>query len=344
MKRNHNYSRRVLLKNLASAGAIAATGLAWPAFAQRGAAGGAATASGTNLVLLGTQGGPNVSLTRSQTALAIIAGGQPYLVDCGYGTVRALVQAGLRLADVGNVFVSHLHNDHTADLAALLSLKWTGGQSNPQPVNVWGPPGSKSMVEGAVAFFRGDNEIRIIDEGRPVRAETIFKGHDLTAPKVTQVFKDERVTVMAAENAHFPDRAREKMAHRSFAYRFNTPDRSIVISGDTAYSTGLIELARDADVFVCEAMTTAMQAQLQASNRGNAANAESIARHVLETHVSTEEVGRMAAAAKVKTVVLYHLIGGPGQRGGGSPEDAFIPDVKKHFSGEVILGADQMRL
>jgi ribonuclease BN (tRNA processing enzyme) len=61
----------------------------------------------------------------------VLAGGQPYLVDCGYGALRGLVQAGLRAADVSNVFVSHLHNDHTADLAALLSMKWTGGQNNP---------------------------------------------------------------------------------------------------------------------------------------------------------------------------------------------------------------------
>jgi ribonuclease BN (tRNA processing enzyme) len=335
--KSFNCNRRDVLKSLTiGAASLAAVG-SWQfdAFAQ-------ATA-GTSLILLGTQGGPTVSLTRAQTSLAIVAAGRPYLVDCGYGAVRALVQAGLRLVDVGNVFVTHLHNDHTADLAALLSLKWTAGQNNPQPVAVWGPPGSKAMVEGAIAFFRGDNEIRIVDEGRSVKAETIYKGNDLAAPKVTEVFKDDRLTVRAIENNHFPDRARERMAHRSFAYRFNTADRSIVVSGDTAYSPGLIELARGADVLVCEAMTVAMQSQLQASNRGNAANAESIARHVLETHVSTEEVGRMAAEAKVKTVVLYHLIGGAGPRG-GSNDDAFVPDVKKHFSGEVIVGADQMRL
>jgi len=298
----------------------------------------------TTLLLLGTQGGPGVGLMRAQTASVVFAGGQPYLVDCGYGTVRGLVQAGLRFAQISNVFVSHLHNDHTADIAALLSMKWTGGQANVQPTTVWGPPGTQAMVDGAIAFFRGDNEIRTVDEGRTVKAETIFKGLDLSAPKVTEVFKDERVTVQAIENTHFPDRAKAKMAHRSFAYRFNAPDRSIVLSGDTAYSPGLVELARGADVFVCEAMTMANQRQLQGRLQG-AGDAESVGRHVLETHSSTEDVGRMAAEAKVKTVVLYHLLGVPnGQRGGGTPEDAFIPDVKKHFNGPVIVGNDQMRI
>jgi ribonuclease BN (tRNA processing enzyme) len=310
----------------------------------RGGRGGGANAipEKTTLLLLGTQGGPGVGLMRAQTASVVFAGGQPYLVDCGYGTVRGLVQAGLRLGQISNVFVSHLHNDHTSDLAAMLSLKWTGGQ-DVQPTTVWGPPGTQAMVDGAIAFFRGDTEIRTVDEGRTVKAETVFKGRDLSAPKVTEVFKDERVTVQAVENNHFPDRAKDRMAHRSFAYRFNAPDRSIVLSGDTAYSPGLIELARGADVFVCEAMTMANQRQLQGRQQG-AGNGESIGRHVLETHSSTEDVGRMAAEAKVKTVVLYHLLGVPGPRAGGTPEDAFIPDVKKHFNGEVIVGNDQMRI
>jgi len=345
------YGRRTLLKTLA---AFAASGIASPVFAQapargqRGAAAGGARGGrgnaepvrGTTLILLGTQGGPGVSATRTQTASVVLVDGQPYLVDCGYGAVRGLVQAGLRLADVSNVFVSHLHNDHTADIAALLSLKWTGGQTNPQPVTVWGPPGSKAMVEGAVAFFKGDNEIRIVDEGRTVRAETIFKGHDLSAPKVTEVFKDERVTVLAAENAHFPERAKEKMPYRSFGYRFNTRDKSIVFSGDTAYSTGLVELAKDADIFVCEAMTMAMKQTYV--NQQTSSNTESIGRHVLETHSSTEDVGRMAAEAKVKSVVLYHMLGGAAR--GGTIEDAFIPDIRKFYDGPVTVGADQMRI
>ena len=297
----------------------------------------------TTLLLLGTQGGPGVGLGRAQTASVVITGGEPYLVDCGYGTLRGIVQAGLRFAQINNVFVSHLHNDHTADIAALLSMKWTGGQANPMPTTVWGPPGTKRMVEGAITFFSGDNEIRIVDEGRTVKAESIFSGRDLAAAKVTEVYKDARVTVQAVENTHFPDRAKEKMPHRSFAYRFNAPDRSIVLSGDTAYSPGLVELARGADVFVCEAMTMAQQKALAGRQQG-AGGGESINRHVLETHSTTEDVGRMAAEAKVKSVVLYHLLGVPAAGRGGTPEEAFIPDVKKFFDGPVIVGNDQMRI
>jgi ribonuclease BN (tRNA processing enzyme) len=282
-----------------------------------------------------------VSLTRSEAASVVMAGGQPYLVDCGYGTVRALVEAGIRVNEVRNIFLTHLHNDHTADLAALLSHKWTGGQTNPPPAAVYGPFGSKAMVDAAIAFFKADTEIRMVDEGRTVRPETLYAGHDLSAPTVNEVFRDERVTVIAVENAHFPDRAKEKMPYRSFAYRFNMPDRSIVFSGDTAYSTSLIELARGADIFVCEVRATTTGQQANA--RGAAANTESIGRHVVETHSSSEDVGRMAAAAKVKTVVLSHMVGGAGQRG-DSAADPFSADIKKFFDGEVIVGRDQLRI
>jgi ribonuclease BN (tRNA processing enzyme) len=309
----------------------------------RGAAANAGTApEKTTLILLGTQAGPGVGLTRAQTASIVIVGGVPYMVDCGYGAVRGLVQAGFRVGQINDLFVSHLHNDHTADIAALLSIKWTAGQ-NVTPTTVYGPPGTQAMIQGALAFFRGDTEIRTIDEGRTAKADTLFTGRDFTAPKVTEVFKDERVTVQAVENTHFSERAKAKMMHRSFAYRFNASDRSIVLSGDTAYSPGLVELARGADVLVCEAMTMANYRQLQGRQQG-AGSAETIGRHVLETHSNTEEVGRMASEAKVKSVVLYHLLGAPNGQRGGSPEDAFIPDVKKHFDGPVVVGADQMRI
>lgn len=345
MGRATGWSRREILKNIVMlAGLGAAKPYSAAAFVQagRGAPGAQAQqATGSTLILLGTQGGPNINLGRSEAASAIVVNGQPYLIDCGYGTLRALLQANIRLVEIANVFITHLHDDHTADLAAFLTHKWTNGNANPQRATVHGPFGTAAMVEGAIAFFKGNTEIRTVDEGRTVRPETIFSGHDVSAPKVTEVFKDDRVTALAMENTHFPDRAREKMPYRSFAYRFNTATRSFVFSGDTAYSTGLVELAKGADVFVCEAMSMAMRQQLEGNRQGNAAPAgESIGRHVLETHSSTEEVGRMAAEAKVKTVVLNHLIGGPGQ----GDADPFTAGVKKYFDGEVIVGKDQMRI
>jgi ribonuclease BN (tRNA processing enzyme) len=343
MKRSNlrvrDWSRRDLLKT-ALAVAWVAPVLGQARGGQRGQA--AAPPTGTQLVLLGTQGGPGVAANRTQASNAVIVDGRPYLVDLGYGALKSAVQAGLTLGTISNVFVTHLHDDHTADIAALLALKWTASQ-NPGEATIHGPYGTAAMVDAAIAFSKANVEIRKVDEGRMVDPKTIFHGRDLTAPKITEVFKDDRVTVLAVENTHFPDRAKAKMDYRSFSYRFNTATRSIVFSGDTTYSENLIELARGADLFVCE-VNGGANAQNAAAPAAPAAapnnNGESIARHVRETHSTPEEVGKMAAAAKVKTVVLSHQVGG----GRGGNDDALTADLKKVFSGEVIVGADQMRL
>jgi ribonuclease BN (tRNA processing enzyme) len=327
--------RRDLLKS--------AVALVWvvPAFAQaRGGQRGQAAApqTGTQLLLLGTQGGPGLTANRTQSSSAVIVDGRTYLVDCGYGALKSAVQAGLTLGMISNVFITHLHDDHTADIAALLALKWTASQT-PGEATIYGPYGTAAMVDAAIAFSKANVEIRKIDEGRTVDPKSIFHGRDLAAPKITEVFKDDRVAVLAVENTHFPERAKAKMDYRSFAYRFNTATRSIVFSGDTAYSENLIELARGADVFVCEVLGTAAGANAPAPAPANN-NTESIGRHVRETHSTPEDVGKMAAAAKVKTVVLNHQVGG----GRGGNNDPLTADLKRYFSGEVIVGADQMRL
>jgi ribonuclease BN (tRNA processing enzyme) len=284
-----------------------------------------------------------VNLARGEAANVVVVDGTPYVIDCGYGALRALLQAGIRLVDVSSICLTHLHNDHTADVAAVLSHQWTG--SKMQPTTVYGPFGTTGLVDGAVAFFRADTEIRIVDEGRTTRPEALFKGRDVAAGATpVEVLRDERVTITAVENEHYPDRAKARMSHRSLAYRVDTPTRSIVFSGDTAPSANLVKLARNADLFVCEAMDVAQHARLveQAKQAIAAGNENSVSRHVAETHSTTEDVGRMAAEAKVKTVVLSHLL--PGSNGVELPDTAYIAAVRKFFDGEVIVGRDGMRL
>jgi ribonuclease BN (tRNA processing enzyme) len=339
-------NRRQVLTHGAQLAALAAAARTFPLGAQAPAAPAGAPArvvpKGTTLLLLGTQGGPGINLARGEAGNAVIVDGQPYVVDCGYGTLRALVQAGIRPAEIASIWLTHLHNDHTTDVAAILSHQMTGGR--PPSITVFGPFGTADLVKGAIAFFKGDVEIRIVDEGRTVRPDTLFKGRDLEASATPiEVYRDERVTVKAVENTHYPERAKARMPYRSLAYRFDTATRSIVFSGDTAPSPGLVELARNADLFVCEAMDVAQHARLaeQARQAIAAGNENSVARHVAETHSTTEDVGKMAAEAKVKTVVLSHLLPGGNN---DLPETAYIDAVRKYFNGQVIVGRDGLRL
>jgi ribonuclease BN (tRNA processing enzyme) len=346
--------RRRFLRGLAGFTALGATaGLAanvvgvQPTFAQNTAGPivqNRTTLAGTHAILLGTRGGPGVDLNRNETASAVVVDGVPYLVDCGYGTLRSLVACGIGYAEISTIFFTHLHNDHTSDLAALLTHQWTGGRN--KPTDVYGPYGTAAMVEGAMAFFKADTEIRIVDEGRTVRPETLFHGHDLAATdKPAPAFKDERVTVTSVENTHFPERSKARMPYRSLAYRFDSKTRSIVFAGDTAYSKNLVDLAHGADVFICEVMDQAIHDEMAARAKAaaEAGNPDNIYRHIADTHSTPADVGRMASEAQVKMVVLNHLV--PGTTAPGHPEfpvTTFIDGVRKVYSGEVIVGEDLM--
>jgi ribonuclease BN (tRNA processing enzyme) len=335
------FSRRSVLHGAAG---LASLALARTLAAQSNAANRPPPPPGTRLIMLGTRGGPGVSLERSETASAVIVDGVPYLVDCGYGTMRALVASGIGFQPVSTVFLTHLHDDHTADLAAMLAHQWTGNKAT--PTHVYGPYATESTVQGALAFFRANVEIRMIDEGRTREPESVFFGHDVeVGDEPTRVFADERVVVTAATNTHYPERAVARMRHRSIGYRFETSTRSICFSGDTAYSANVVRLARGADVFVCEVMDhrTYESNLARAKEAAAAGNVENIFRHVAETHSTPSDVGRMATEAGVKTVVLNHqLRGAPPQPGQGFQISQFIDGVRAVFDGEVIVGEDQL--
>ena len=324
--------RQVLIDGAAAGLALLASGTSRAQQARR-----------SKLILLGTQGGPNVLLQRGETASVLVVDDVPHLVDCGYGTVRALVAAGIRYRDLAHVFLTHLHDDHVADIPALLSHQWTAGRVN--GTDIYGPFGTADMVRAAIDFQKANTEIRIIDEARTVRPEAIFHGHDLKATTTAlAVLKDQRVTVSSVENTHFPEESRAKMPYRAVSYRFDCPDRSVVFSGDTAYSENLVKLARGADILVCEAMelaTTRSNFERRVAGGEYKDNPEGVWHHIQGTHSQLDAVGRMASEAGVKTVVLNHLVPGALME---IPDSDYIDGVRKTFSGQVILGRDQMVL
>jgi len=300
---------------------------------------------GTWLVLLGTRAGPGIDLTRGQTGSAVVVDGRPYLVDCGYGTVRQLVASKVGYLQISTMFFTHLHDDHTGDVPALFSYQWTNGKRT--PTEAYGPYGTSRLVTASVAVIHVNVEIRTADEGRTVDVDTQFHGHDVSASDTpVQVFKDDRVTVTAVENTHYPPRSKANMMHRSLALRMDTRDRSIVFAGDTAYSGNVARLARGADVLVCEVADAGALAQMQERSKAETAagRPNNIFRHVAETHSSPADVGRMAMEAGVRLVVLNHQLAGPAAGGLAYPVTLFIQGVRQVYSGEVVVGQDLMVL
>src|ERR1043165_6173330 len=158
----------------------------------------------------------------------------------------------------------------------------------------------------------------------------MFKGRDIAAPaSPAEIFRDERLTVRAVENTHYPPESKARMPYRSVAYRLDARGRSIVISGDTGYSAGLVALAKGADMLVCEAMDVpAMRKAFDGMvARGMYAdNPEGVWRHIVATHTPPEEAGRMAAEARVGTLVLTHIIPGALDP---LPDETYLAQVRK---------------
>jgi ribonuclease BN (tRNA processing enzyme) len=284
-----------------------------------------ASRSGTRLILLGTAGGPRPRATRGSPAQVIIANESAYVIDCGNGVARQLVAAGVPLRSIRSVFVTHHHSDHNADYGTLLLLAWTAGLMT--PVDTWGPPPLEHITETFFDMSATDIEARRRDEDRR-ELRPLVRVHELRAGG--RVVEDANVKVTATVVDHPP-------MTLAFAYRFDAPDRSIVISGDTQRSEALVALARGADVLVHEAMIAAGVDRLVA----NVPNASDLKRSILSHHTTAEDAGRVAQAAGVGTLVLSHLV--PAEDPTIS-DDVWIDAARRHFRGRVILGRDLLEV
>ena len=313
-----DHARRRLLQ--AAGLSVAAMACPFPLLARA-----SAPPSRSRLILLGTAGGPTPKADRSAPANAIVVDGVIYVIDCGNGVARQMVKAGLDLGALRNVFLTHQHSDHNADYGNLLLLAWAGPLHS--RVDTWGPPPLKEMTRLFLEMNDYDIHIRMADEGRPSLASLIVP-HELTTPGV--VMQDERVKVTAALVQHPP-------VSPAFAYRFDCPDRSIVFSGDTRPSENLVALAHGADVLVHEVMYLPALDKLIATEP----NARRLREHLLASHTTTGQVGRIATEAGVKTLVLTHFVPGGYPP---VPDEVWRDAVAPHFKGRLIVGHDLLEI
>jgi len=292
---------------------------------------------GTRLITLGTSAGPPPRAHRAQSSNLLIVNGALYVVDAGDGVARRLAKAGINVREIGTVFITHHHDDHTAGLGTLLSVAWD--QNRTKPINVYGPHRTVELVKAAVQYFTISAEIRIADGGRTVPIAQVFFGHDIGTGVV---YQDANVRVTAVENSHFDfHEGSASGKHKSYSYRFETPDRVIVFTGDTGPSEAVTELAKGADLLVSE--TSSCQGRMQEMiNDGRwqamtPAEQAGIMRQATQGHMTLDVIGKMATSANVKAVVLSHLT--------HKPDGDYTPwaeEVKKHFPGQVLIAKDLM--
>jgi len=279
----------------------------------------------TRLILLGTKGGPRVSEDRKNPSTLLLIKGTPYLVDCGYGASRQLLAAGVPIEKLRYIFITHHHSDHTLEYGALLNNAWATG--SPMRVDAYGPPGLEKMTRDFFEYLKFDIETRIVDEARPDLRKLVV-AHEFDKPGV--VLQNDDVKVSSCLVRHPPIK-------QAYAYRFDAKDRSIVISGDTAYSPELAIFAKGADVLVHEVMyLPGIEALLK-----RVPTASRLREHLLAAHTVPEDVGRVAAEAGVKTLVLSHFVPGDDP---SITDEQWSEGVRKFFKGKIIVGKDLMEI
>ena len=279
----------------------------------------------TRIVLLGTKGGPRVGEAgRSNPSTLIMINDVPYLVDCGYGVTKQLITTGVALDRLKYIFITHHHSDHNLEFGPLVYNTWITGL--PAHIDAYGPPGLTKMAELFFSYQKFDIDTRIVDEGR-TDPRKLVTTHEIK-PGVVLVNDDVKVSARLV---------RHPPIKQAYAYRFDAKDRSVVISGDTAYAPELAEFAKGADVLVHEVMyLPGIEALLK-----RLPNAKRLREHLMAAHTLPEDVGKIAAQAGVKTLVLTHFVPG---------DDASITDeqwaegVRANFKGEIIVGKDLMEI
>ncbi|HEY1659468.1 MAG TPA: MBL fold metallo-hydrolase [Candidatus Sulfotelmatobacter sp.] len=296
---------------------------------------------GAQILLLGTHGGPVLSEQRSEPATLLIVDGRLYLIDCGIGTMRRMLDAGVKSDTIGTIFITHSHPDHALGLVDVLANDFLSVDFGVglQEFNIYGPAETPALVSAAYNFIRISYGVFAAE---PLGASTLsnpFKAHVIDHDGL--VYQDDKIRVTAAENTHYQlMRAQYRATMKSYSYRFETPYGAIVFTGDTGPSTAVEELAKGADVLISEVEdleAVEVGEKSPAARPGNApGNGDVMAEHMRKEHLSFKALAELASKAQVKALILYHYVGG---------EDGakFAAGVKQYYSGPVYAGEDLAR-
>jgi ribonuclease Z len=263
----------------------------------------------------------------------LVTQGQHILVDAGRGAINQLSQVGEKVHDLDQILITHHHYDHIGDLGVLLLTSWSEGRKT--PIRVVGPPGTGDIVAALIdVVYAADIRWRQAedvawaamspeaDSGILQDPEALVEIHEVIDGPVVA---DAGVTIRAAESEHGRTYLKLDDWH-SVAYRIEAEGRSIVFSGDTALTSGLVNLATGADTLVLNCY--ASEAEVTTP----------WARTFSQTMIaSSRECGRIAAAAGVKRLVLSHF-------GAHMTFDSVEADVREHYAGPLVIGADLMEI
>lgn len=252
--------------------------------------------------MLGT-GNPLPYPHRNGPSIAVVVNEVPYIFDVGagiwHGMGREMPQfRGHRIAGITlrnnkatRAFITHLHSDHTLGLPALILAPWALGRT--EPVHVYGPAGTSELVDGILMAWRRDIDYRVYSPTEKNDTGWRAVAHEITAEG--RVYEDANVRVLAFKACHglwpFP-----------LAYRIETPDRVVAISGDTTICPGVRRAAENADLLFHEVVSI----QSLRNDIWPGRQSIPVADQMKIMHATTKELAEFAAEVKPGILVTYH--------------------------------------
>jgi ribonuclease BN (tRNA processing enzyme) len=276
-----------------------------------------AAGNGTQVVVLGT-GTPSADPDRWGPAVTIVVNGRAYLVDCGPGIVRRAAAAekngisALKAKELNIVFITHLHSDHTVGYPDLIFSPWVLGRA--QPLEAYGPHGLKNMTDHVEKAWKED--VRVRREGLEQANAT---GYKVNVHEVRSgvVYRDENVTVTAFLVKH-------GIWKEAYGYTFETKDRRIVVSGDTAPADTVVKACDGCDVLLHEVYNP----------HGEELKEEHWKKYFATFHTSPAELGEIARRAHPKLLLVYHQVLEK------LPEQDLAEQIGKEYSGNWVMAKD----
>lgn len=276
-----------------------------------------ARASALKVTLLGTGAGPPVNLDRYGPATLVEAGNQKLLFDCGRAVTIRLTQAGANLAEIHKLFLTHLHSDHVVSIPDLYLTPWASGTARQNRFEVWGPAGTRDMMDHIQKAFAFDIHIR-----RDVDEKYGGEGISVTSRDVSEgkVFDQDGVVVTAFTVDHGPVKP-------ALGYRIDYGGHSVLLSGDTRFSENLIKHAQGVDLLIHETI----DADALRAVPGNRTRQQ--VENIIAHHTTLQEAGQVFSRVKPKLAVYSHYL--------GKAEDV-IAGTRKTYNGPLEVGEDLM--
>lgn len=271
----------------------------------------------TVIVMLGT-GTPRPTPDVMGPATAVVVGNRVFLVDAGEGVERRLAAAHLPVDGVTALFVTHLHSDHVLGLADLIFTSWVVGRARPFPA--YGPHGLRRMTDHLYAAFQEDIQIRTRGLERESPGGFRIAVHEIK-PGIIYDSAGVRVTAFLVEHGAWKE---------AYGYRFDTPDRSIVLSGDTRPSDELVRMAAGVDVLIHEVQPS------DSTRPPGTRTAAEWAAYVRQYHTTAVQLGELAKRIQPKLLVVYH----DGRR---APRQQILAEIRRSYAGPVVLAEDLER-